>query len=160
MATHFVSSKTITTNQNLAFEHFPEAVNGLVSKFYSYFLPKYANKATQIATVSTFTKQDIIEKYAIKPSKVTVTYNSADEKFKPLPNEQKMVIRENHTGKCAYFLYVGALHPRKNIERLLLAFDKFKGETSSLTKLVLVGRKAWGNREMEASYESMKFNTF
>ncbi len=142
---------------DLAFEHFPEAVGGLVSKFYSHYLPKYAQKATQIVTVSAYTKQDIIAKYNIEASKITVTYNASDEKFQPLASEEQAVIRARYTQGVPYFLYVGALHPRKNIDRLLQAFDDFKKSTKAETKLVLVGRKAWGNQEMEAVYEAMTY---
>ena len=39
------------------------------------------------------------------------------------------------------FLFVGALHPRKNISRLLLAFDNFKQSTKSSNKLLLLEQK-------------------
>lgn len=142
---------------DLAFEHFPEAVSGLVSKFYSYYLPRYAKKAEQIITVSEFTKHDIIEKYGVDASKISVTYNAADSKFKALATADQLAVREKYVDGAPYFLYVGALHPRKNIERLLLAFDQLKKSRECATKLLLVGRKAWGNEEMEAAYEGMTF---
>ena len=141
---------------DLAFEHFPEAIGGMVSAFYSNFLPKYARKAKQIITVSNFTKNDIIEKYGVHSSKIEVTYNAADAKFKPLNSNQQDDVRSEYTNNVPYFLYVGALHPRKNIGRLLQAFDEFKKRTNSETKLLLVGRKAWGNEEMEMVYNAMK----
>ena len=141
---------------DLAFEHFPEAIGGMVSAFYSNFLPKYTRKAKQIITVSNFTKNDIIEKYGVHSSKIEVTYNAADAKFKPLNSNQQDDVRSEYTNNVPYFLYVGALHPRKNIGRLLQAFDEFKKRTNSETKLLLVGRKAWGNEEMEMVYNAMK----
>jgi glycosyltransferase involved in cell wall biosynthesis len=142
---------------DLAFEHFPEAVGGLVSRFYFYYLPRYAKKAKHIITVSNFTKNDIVVRYNIEPKDISVTYNAADEKFQQLSKKGKEAVKSKYTERIDYYLYVGALHPRKNIGRLLQAFDSFKSNTKSDTKLLLVGRKAWGNDEMEAVYVSMKY---
>ena len=141
---------------DLAFEHFPEDVSGIVSKFYSYYLPKYAVKADNVLTVSDFTKLDIVTRYGLDSSEVTVVYNAADIKFQPLALELQDEIRINYTEGVSYYLYVGALHPRKNIERLLLAFDQFKDKSKSETKLLLVGRKAWGNEGIKKTYELMR----
>ena len=54
-------------------------------------------------------------------------------------------------------MYVGALHPRKNIKRLFEAFEQFKQETKSTTKLVIVGRKAWSVKAIEETYDAMSF---
>lgn len=142
---------------DLAFEHYPEGVGGLVSSFYSYYLPKYAKKAQRIVTVSEFTKQDIVDKYDIEAGKIDVAFNAADSKFQVSTVEEKKSVKKEYTNGADYFLYVGALHPRKNVSHLLEAFDRFKSETDSDTKLLLVGREAWGNQEMEGVYNSMKF---
>jgi glycosyltransferase involved in cell wall biosynthesis len=44
---------------------------------------------------------------------------------------------------------LGAIQPRKNLPRLLQAFDRFKAETQSSTRLVITGRKAWKTAEIE-----------
>ena len=108
-------------------------------------------------TVSEFTKKDIVDKYHVEVGKIDVAYNAADSKFQVSTVEEKKSAKKEYTNGDDYFLYVGALHPRKNVSRLLEAFDRFKRETESDTKLLLVGRKAWGNQEMEAVYNSMQF---
>ena len=55
-----------------------------------------------------------------------------------------------------YFLFVGAIHPRKNITRLLKAFDAFKKKSKSSNKLLIVGSKMWWNQALQKSFE----NTF
>jgi glycosyltransferase involved in cell wall biosynthesis len=57
----------------------------------------------------------------------------------------------------SYFLFVGALSPRKNIARLLQAFEGFKKTTSSNVKLVIVGEKMFMTSEMENVFEKMQF---
>ena len=67
---------------DLNFEHFPEFVPFLERKFYRYFFPRYAQKATRIATVSSYSKQDIIDLYNQPESKIDVVYNGAADRFK------------------------------------------------------------------------------
>jgi len=62
-----------------------------------------------------------------------------------------------HTGGNNYFLFVGSMHPRKNIERLLLAFDQCKTNNPGTYKLVLTGNKYWWNKQIKATYNQLKF---
>lgn len=140
---------------DLAFEHYPNAVPWRTRKYYKHFFPKYAHKAEQIATVSQFSKNDLILQYGIEPEKIDVVYNGANEAFQPLNEANKTDVKKEVTGGSDYFVYVGALHQRKNIVNLLKAFDHFKRHHDSALKLVIIGRKAWGNQEMEEVYEQM-----
>lgn len=146
---------SIPVIHDLAFEHYPEAVPWRTRKYYQHFFPQYARKAAQIATVSQYSKNDLIIQYGIEPEDIDVVYNGANEKFHPLKEGEAQEVRNQLTGGAPYFVYVGALHQRKNIVNLLKAFDQFRAKYETGIKLVIVGRKAWGNREMEATYEAM-----
>ncbi|MBI1185687.1 glycosyltransferase [bacterium] len=142
---------------DLAFEHYPGDVPLLASKHYRYFFPRYAQKAARILTVSQFSKNDIMETYGIDPLKIEVVYNGANEAYKPLSQAAIQAVKDEFSGGSDYFLYVGALHQRKNITRLLKAFllylQRCEAAGKQALKLLIVGRKAWGNSEMEAVYE-------
>jgi glycosyltransferase involved in cell wall biosynthesis len=53
------------------------------------------------------------------------------------------VVKNKHTNGKEFFLYTGAIHPRKNLINLLKAFSVFKKRLQSNMKLVLAGRLAW-----------------
>ena len=53
------------------------------------------------------------------------------------------------TPDIPYFLYVGAIHPRKNVKNLIEAFLSFKKDNPGDTKLILIGRMAWDTDEVE-----------
>ena len=149
----------IITIHDLGFEHFPKHVPFLVRKYYQYFTPKYCKKATKILAVSEFTKRDIISRYKIDKQKIDVVYNGFDvesEKSKAKSQEKEIL-----TAYCLlnteYFIFIGAIHPRKNVLGLLKAFEHFKSAFSHQHKLVIVGRKAWMNDELENFYQQMKF---
>lgn len=149
--------RSIPVIHDLAFEHYPGAIPRSGLMYYQHFFPKYAGKAERIATVSEYSKQDIIQHYGVEPGKIDVVYNGANDNFHPLNKGQVERVKAELTGGKDYFVYVGALHQRKNISNLLKAFDLFKDRSGDPGKLVIIGRKAWGNKEMEATYQSMKF---
>jgi len=140
---------------DLAFEHFPEQVPLITRLYYKYFMPKFAHKAARIATVSTYSKNDIIRQYGISSDKIDVVYNGSKHLYQPLSETEKAKVKNKLTDGADYFIYVGSIHPRKNIKNLLLAFEQYKTQTGTDTKLVLVGRKAWDFKEVEETHERM-----
>lgn len=142
---------------DLAFEHFKNHVPFLTRTYYEYFMPRFAAKAKRIATVSEFSKQDITKQYKIAASKIDVVYNGAKEVYQPVSDEVKQKTKLRYSEGKNYFIYVGSIHPRKNVKNLLLAFEKFKTETNSDFQLLIVGRKAWNFQEVEETHAQMKF---
>lgn len=141
---------------DLAFLHFKQGINKLEYQYYTHFFPKYAHKAARLVAVSNYTKQDIVHQFNINPNKIDVVYNAPSKGFKPINDEQKKETKQKYTNQHPYFCYVGAMHPRKNIETLLKAFDAYKTLTQNNFKLVIVGRKAWQSRSIEETYNQMK----
>lgn len=144
---------------DLNFEHFPEHMQWLVRKYYTYFTPRYAKKAKRIATVSEFSKNDIIKQYGIDPNKIDVVYNGANELFKPIHKEDIKSIKEKFTGGNDYFVFVGALNPRKNLQNIFKAFDQYKDRYKTNAKFVVVGVKMYWSEEIKSVYVKMKYKT-
>lgn len=142
---------------DLNFEHFPEDLPKAPRNYLKKYFPLFAKKATALLTVSNFSKQDIVDRYGVPPEKITVAHNGASEKFVPIAAAEQQAVRQKFTGGSPYFVYVGALHPRKNIKRLLLAFDAFKKNTNSPTKLLVVGTPLWKDASFKKTYESLVF---
>ncbi len=140
---------------DLAFEHYHDHINALTLKYYRHFTPRYAKKAERIITVSEFTKQDVMKYYRISAEKIDVAWNGSNELFHPLTEEEKQRVKNDFTSGHNYFVYAGALQPRKNIINLFLAFDEFKKKTSSPIKLVVAGRN-WRYREAMTVYDSLQ----
>ncbi|HNE87384.1 MAG TPA: glycosyltransferase family 1 protein, partial [Chitinophagales bacterium] len=134
----------ILTIHDIAFEHFPEYIPFLHAKFMRYYTPKYIEKAAKIITVSEFSKQDIIQQYKLDSNKIEVVYNAF---FEAQNDSQEYKFKIN----VPYFIFIGAIHPRKNVLNLIEAFEKFKQKTSSEFKMVLIGRDAWHNEEFKTN---------
>ncbi|MDX5320184.1 MAG: glycosyltransferase, partial [Bacteroidota bacterium] len=133
---------------DLAFEHYPEYVSKTGARYYKKNFPLFAHKAARIATVSEFSKEDIHTCYGINPDQIDVVYNGASSLFSRLDEESLANFKQEKMQGRPWFVYVGALHPRKNIGRLLEAFDAFKHNDNQGYRLVIIGRKAWQTEEL------------
>jgi len=149
--------KSVGVIHDLNFEHFPEDIPFLVRKYYSNLFPRFARKASRIATVSEYSKSDIANTYHINPEKIDVVYNGAGSIFKPLPLTEKEATKQKFSQGNEYFFFIGTLHPRKNLVNLFKAFDLFKRNTSGSTKLLLAGARMWWTDEIRLAYEGMEY---
>lgn len=142
---------------DINFVHQPKDLPVSVRKYYNHYFPKFAQKAKRIATVSEYSKKDICKTFKIPENKVDVVYNGASEIYTPIEKKAKLNTKEHYSFGKEYFIFVGSLHPRKNIARLFLAFDIFKKETKSDFKLMIVGGKMFKNGELTDVYNKMEF---
>ena len=142
---------------DLNFVHRPADLPRRVSRYYNHYFPLFAGKAARIATVSEWSKEDITKSYRIDPGKIDVIYNACSTSFRPLRQEEKEAVRSRYSGGQPYFLYVGALHPRKNIEGLLSAFEEFKNRYGGQEKLLIVGGKMFGTEKIATLAGTMKY---
>ena len=149
--------KQLAVIHDINFEHHPKDVSWMVRKYYRHFFPKFAKKATRIATVSEFSKKDIVDCYKTNPSSIDVVYNGCNQAYIPISQDLKIKTKQTFSSGCDYFLFVGALQPRKNISRLFEAFDSFKASEKNDVKLVIVGEKYRWTKEIKETYLNMKF---
>jgi len=139
--------KQISIIHDLNFLHYPKFLPLRNRIFYNSLFPIYAKKSDAIATVSDFTKKDIISKYKINPEKITVVYCAAKEIFHPIPEIDKNTIRIKHTSANPFFIFIGTIHPRKNIENTLKGFQIFTKKYKNF-KLLLIGSQMWNNKSL------------
>jgi glycosyltransferase involved in cell wall biosynthesis len=156
----FIPLSTVTPSvsviHDLNFVHRPGDLPWLVRKYYRHYFPKFAHRATRIVTVSEYSRRDIINQYEVPEEKVDMAYNGVNERYHPLVEEQAIEVRRAYTGGSPYFVFVGSIHPRKNIANLLKAFQLFKDENKKNYKMVLVGEKFFLTKPMEEQLEKMK----
>jgi len=144
---------TVMVLHDLAYIHYPEHVGRSSLGYYKKYVPRYLYKADQIIAVSEFVKKDIINQFNISPEKIKVAFNAVSPRIDVsnivLPETLSFAINNQ-----PYFLYVGALHPRKNITKLIDAFLIFNEKNKHSFKLVLAGRLAWKTDEIEKAIQS------
>ena len=142
---------------DVAYLRYPEYLQPRIRKFYAKWIPRYIAYTQHIITVSEFSKSELIDGYKVHPDKISVVYNGITDAYKPLDAAQQDVIRKKYTQGRPYFVFLGALHPRKNVLTLVKAFDHFKSSHSSDVQLILAGRDAWHNKELFETIEKSPF---
>ena len=146
---------SVAVIHDVNFEHHPKDLKFTHSLFYRFFFKKYAHKAKRLVTVSEYSKSDISKFYGLSEAKIDVSLNGVNSLFHQIELTEQIKTRKQFSQGNDYFLFVGALHPRKNIKRLLMAFDLFKTETKSKNKLLIVGAKMWWNDELKEAFENL-----
>jgi glycosyltransferase involved in cell wall biosynthesis len=145
------SVKQLAVIHDINFHHYPNDLPWLVKKYYNYYFPRFAKKASRIATVSEFSKNDIAETYSIPKSKIDVVYNGCSAGFGLVNDEKRRATQTQYAAGLPYFIYVGSIQPRKNLQRLFLAFDLFKKQSGAKHKLLIAGQKYFWNKAMKNS---------
>lgn len=144
---------TLLVIHDLAYIHYPDYVGKTSLDYYSKYVPQYLERANHIVTVSAFVKNDIVTQLHIDADKISVAYNAVSPPMVvddiKLPESFVKAI----DGK-PYFLYVGAIQPRKNILKIIEAFLAFNKHSDVKFKLVLAGRFAWDTQEIQKAIQS------
>ncbi len=132
---------SVVTIQGLEYEYYPE----LYPKKHLIYLrwaTKYASKnARKIITPSESTKKDLIKFYGINPDKIKIVYHGIE-----IPDEK--YLRPVELPQKPFFLFIGRLESKKNINGLIKAFNLFKKKYQTPHELILVGSRGYGY-EME-----------
>lgn len=129
---------------DLSFRHFPESYTRAERWRFEMTVPWSARRARRVMTVSEFCKRDIVDELGIDESRVIVTYNRIDERFCPASQVEIDDALSALGIRRPYILAVANLQPRKNLPRVIAAWEKLREmEMEVRPALVIVGKKAW-----------------
>lgn len=132
--------RTITTIHDLTTARFKNPTkNPLTFAFkqhvYRRVIKRVSKHSSLIIVPSEFVKQDLIHFTGVKPEKIVVTYEAADQ-----ISEAAMPLSELSGDKKQFIMYIGRSTPHKNLERLIEAFRLIQPQHNELL-LVLAGKK-------------------
>jgi glycosyltransferase involved in cell wall biosynthesis len=147
----------IAVFHDLNFEHYPQDLPWIHRRYYKRYFPKFAVKAARMATVSEFSKQDIQKWYKVPADSIDVVYNGVNEAYSPITDTEQIKVRNQYSEGKPYFVYIGAIHQRKNLKNLFLAFELFKKTYALPHKLIIVGARKWWTEEMQEALDDMRF---
>jgi len=140
---------------DIGYEHFPNDIPWLASRYYRYYSKRYVKKAAHVLTVSQYSKEDLINTYKLTEEDISIVHSGICNGFDPVTPEVRQQTRDEFSEGQPYFLFVGTIQPRKNIESLLQAFDLFRTQTGVDVKLLVVGKKGWEYERAFRIYEEM-----
>jgi glycosyltransferase involved in cell wall biosynthesis len=150
-------TKQMPAIYDINFEHQPQDLKFLNRLYFRFFFKRFVKKATRIATISNYSKQDIASFYKVSPEKIDNVSCGINGSFDPLTENEITETRLKFSEGKPYFFFVGSMHPRKNIKRLIEAYTLFRTQTASHYKLLLAGAIWWSKSTLEEAFNSSPF---
>lgn len=140
-------SKNVTYIHDMTFVRYPEFVRQSNLEYIERNIKTWLKRADKIAVVSRFSKDEIDYFFPESKDKTFVVYNGIDTSlFSPSDRVEDSLFRSLNVVPHKYLLFLSNLEPRKNITRLLEAFNLYKTKNNDKeTKLLLVGGMDWNN---------------
>jgi glycosyltransferase involved in cell wall biosynthesis len=127
----------VTTVHDLNFMVDPEFAHPYIKQVQQKRLFWVKKETSKIIAVSQATKRDLGKYLGIEPERVEVIYEGPTIQNMPEYSQEEV---ENLYKKFSltkpFFLVPGAGHPRKNLKRIVSAFEKFRNDY----QLVIIGR--------------------
>ncbi len=145
----------VVTLHDMVWLRYPETMRCLDRTRLNLLVPGTLRRAARVFVVSEAMKTEAARLYGLEPAKMDVVYNALDPRFtSSLSPETLEGVRRKYALDTPYVLYVGSIHPRKNVVRLAEAFARIAKELPH--KLVLVGRPSWFSGDIMARLESLR----
>lgn len=108
--------------------------------------------ASRIIAISGQTRDDLVSQYGADPATITVIYHGVDhQRYAQLPTNADTGVLKSHRIHSPYLLFLSTVQPRKNVERLVEAFEQL--DQPDLT-LVIAGKSGWLSEPIEARIEA------
>lgn len=141
----FVHGKKVVTIHDMVYKAFPETMNSKTRILLNLAMNKSMKRADVVVTDSEFSRSEIIKYFPQYRDKVEVVPCGVDcDMFKPIQDRSIIEkVKANHNIKGKYFLYLGTLEPRKNLTRLVKAYEILSRRKEDCPLLVLAGGKGW-----------------
>ena len=148
---------TVVTVHDLGYEYFPEAHTLQQRQYLRWSTRRHVEKAAHLIVDSEQTAEDLKKFYGATDAQMTTAHLAADPTMQPASAEARIEARQvlGLNANEPYFLHVGTLQPRKNLARLLQAFQPLALQEPHL-KLVLVGAKGWGRSDLPKLAEELE----
>lgn len=144
----FVKGKKVVTVYDMVYKAFPETMRARTRNMLNMSLKRSMKRADLIITISEFSRSEILKYFPEHEAKIRVVPCGVDLNFfKPCEDQARIdAVRSKFKIEGDYFLYLGTLEPRKNLEMLIDSYKLFLSkyeDKANAPKLVLAGGRGW-----------------
>ena len=137
-----------TLHDALPISH-PEWCSPRLRRLKNWLQAKAARKADHVITGSQYSVRELVECFGVDERRISVVYHGVGPSGFDAPAAAAVAAPlERHGLRPGYFLTVGTLQPRKNIERLLQAYLALPPVVRAARQLVIVGAPGWRSEEL------------
>lgn len=153
--TPFKKPKAIATMYDVIPLLYPETQTAIQLAYWKKQLPLVAKTCAHLITISECSKCDIVRLLQVDPAKITVTPLGVDPRFHPVSDQEKKTVRDKYQLSENYILYLGTIEPRKNVARLIRAFNQVANRIPH--GLVVAGKWGWGFEDVKSEIAKSPF---
>lgn len=140
--------KTIVTIHGLEYEFCPGAYS-LWERLYMRCSIRFSCRAAKtVICVSENTKKDVMWLYGVPEEKIVVIHEGYESIFQSDPKAQTKKSKP-------YLLFIGRLEERKNIVRIIEAFEMLKAKHGIPHQIVLIGKPGFGYNRIACKLETV-----
>jgi len=151
-------ARNIATVHDITTIIFPEFHSNATIKLTNSAIFCIRDNADRIIAVSNTTKDDLVRTVGVEPERIDVVYEGCSKRYRVIENPQfiKRVTKKYGIGTDPYILCVATLEPRKNLLRLLKAFEVI-GKKMEKINLVIAGDRRWGSEKILSKITESNF---
>ena len=150
----FPSRPIVQTVHDLCFLRHPEWFPASRNAYYRKLIAATATRANLVLADSEATARDLGDLIGISADRVRVVPLGVGSDFSPRGADEQGGVKVRYSLPESFFLYVGTLEPRKNLVRLVQAWDRVYRD--GYPHLVLAGRSGWKCEPLFAALQSVR----
>lgn len=140
---------TIATLHDAVPLQHPEWVRSKLRRLKNEVMKHSARWINHVIALTNATIPDLVQYWGVKEHQISVVYSGVNSTwFNKVADEQKNEVLKKYGLTPGFFLFVGTLQPRKNVSRIISAFNTLKTDIQLQHPLVIVGRNGWGTEEL------------
>lgn len=140
----FVNVPRVCTIYDIAYYDFPSEFTWkfrIKAKLQLYMAVKTVNK---FIAISESTKRSVLKIYPKLNSRIYTVPLGVNEEIKKAPEEIQIEVRKKYNLEFPFFLYIGRIQPRKNIVRMIEAFELLLDSNPHFQHhIVIIGSLGW-----------------
>ncbi len=141
--------RAIVTVHDLAFLAQPDSINPSTVAYLNKAVPRAVRRADAVITISEYTRRNLIERLHIPAERVQIAYPGISPAFQRITDAMLLAAtRYKFELQQPLILTVGTLEARKNLVRLVQAFDKIRRERGGPKMLAIAGPDGWGYEQV------------
>ncbi|CAG0958358.1 partial Mannosylfructose-phosphate synthase, partial [Gammaproteobacteria bacterium] len=140
---------------DLSFRAHPDYFPASIALYMRMLVGLALRRAEVVIALSEFTRREIQRFYPWAVRKTTVVYPGIERTFGPTDDSNDVAARSAYGVTQPYILAVGNIHPRKNLSRLLAAYEQLRTKQSNVPVLVWVGMERWGSDDLRTRAQAV-----
>ncbi|MCA9983455.1 MAG: glycosyltransferase family 4 protein [Anaerolineales bacterium] len=153
---------SVATVHDLGYHHFPDAHPPNQLRYLRWSTRHNARVSRLVIVDSEATRQDLQQLYGVPGEKIVVVYPGLTPGLAPVTDQAVLrAVARKYKIRGDYLLFIGTLQPRKNLARLIAAYDRyFESNDGQVHKLVLAGKLGWRSEGIVKALTSLKFPNY